>query len=76
MFRLLKSSKKSLTLNYGKTHYYEDVCVCVVLYLYLLNTLSPKGTCVGVNTGLLGKVQEKLLLRVVSASCEVTWKRR
>jgi len=51
------------------------VC-CVVLYPYLLNTLSPMGMFVGVNAGLLGKAREKLLLQAVSVSCEVIWKSR
>lgn len=47
------------------------ICVCFVLYLYLLNTLPLMELLVCINTGLFGKAELTLLLGVISSSCEV-----
>lgn len=53
------------------------MCMCVwggMLYLYLFNPFSLIGMFIYINAGLFGEAEEKLLLEVISFSCEVVWK--
>lgn len=55
---------------------YVYVCVGGMLYLYLFNSFSLIGMFIYINAGLFGEAEEKLLLEVISFSCEVVWKSR
>lgn len=50
--------------------------MCVGGVLYLFNPFSLIGMFIYINAGLFGEAEEKLLLDVISFSCEVVWKSR
>lgn len=57
---------------------YVYVCDGGVLHLYLFNTFSLIGVfiCIYIDAGLFVEAGEKLLLDMISGSCEVVWKSR